>query len=146
MELTELRLGDLSNIEVRYFTTPTTKQYCHMLIVKYSGSYPDGSGGNDDARYMMAMAKAGIVAFDGIWGVVHDLTDLKYSWGDRLENVIGVGPTIRDNPTAVVVGPYCEDAVRTLLLGVQSTEPLQSVGNVFRNLTDACRYVDERIK
>jgi hypothetical protein len=146
MELTEHRLRDLSKIEVRYFTTPATKQYHEILIVKYIGTYPFGSGGNDDARYMSAMARAGIDAFDGLWAVIHDLSALKYEWGDMLEQVICIGPAVSDGPVAVVVGPQCEEAVRTLCLGERSTDPIEKIGNVFRSLAEACRYVDDRIK
>ena len=77
MKLTELRLQDMSKIEVRYFTCPSTKKsYLNILVIKYVGAYGHGSGGNADARYMSAMAKAGIDACKP-WGVIHDLSELR---------------------------------------------------------------------
>jgi hypothetical protein len=65
MKLTEHRLQDMSKIEVRYLTAPSTKKsYLEILVIKYGGAYGFGSGGNADAIYMRAMAKAGIDAFE----------------------------------------------------------------------------------
>jgi hypothetical protein len=93
---------------------------------------------------MRAMAKAGITAFEP-WGVIHDLSELSYEWGDMLDRVF-IGPDFEPSPRAIVVGPKCEDAVRTLLLGMHSTESLEKAGNVFRSLDTAWRYVDARIE
>jgi hypothetical protein len=50
MDLKEQRLRDMSEIEVRYFTGASSrKPYLEILVVKSSGAYPFGSGGNDDA-------------------------------------------------------------------------------------------------
>jgi hypothetical protein len=144
-ELRERKLADLSDIQVRYFLAESkTKPYLEILIIHYSGTYPVGSAGNDDACYMYALAKAGIAAFEP-WGVVHDLSELSYEWGDMLDMVLGVGPDHRSSPVAVVVGPGCEEAVRTLLLGINSPEPIDKVGNVFRDLPTAWEYVANQI-
>ena len=145
MKLTEKRLLDLSKIEVRFFTGPSSKKnYLQILVIKYIGTYGWGSGGNDDARYMRAMATAAIDAFRP-WGVVHDLSELSYEWGDMLEQVF-IGPVFEPSPTGIVVGPECEEAVRTLLLGVNSQEPIEKAGNVFRSLDAAWAYVDAQIE
>lgn len=145
MKLTEQRLLDLSKIEVRFFTVPSSKKpYLETLVIKYGGVYGHGSGGNDDARYMRALARAAIDAFRP-WGVVHDLSELSYEWGDMLESVF-IGPDFEPFPTAIIVGPKCEQSLRTLLLGLDSKEPIEKAGNVFRNLDDAWAYVDAQIK
>jgi hypothetical protein len=141
-ELQERTLGELSQINVRYFLGPARhKPHLMILVIRYTGKYPPGSAGNDDAHYMRAMAKAGVAAFEP-WGVIHDLSELIYEWGDRLE-IAFVGPEDdanggellgavfgTSNPplagqAAVVVDPQCEDAVRTLLLGENSKEPIE---------------------
>jgi hypothetical protein len=146
--LRERTLSGLSKIRVSYFVGPSSrKPYLEILVVKYVGTYRPGSLGNDDARFMYAMAMAGVAAFEP-WGVVHDLSELKYTWGDQLDTVFTAGPQNGPEsavPVAVVVGPRCEQAVRTLLLGVKSQEPLESVGFVFRDLESAWAFVEEHI-
>ena len=162
-KLEERTLGELSQIQVRYFLGPSRKhQHLEILVIRYTGIYPFGSAGNDDAQYMKAMAKAGVAAFKP-WGVIHDLSELTYKWGDRLEMAF-IGP--EDNAKegefleaifgpsdpalagqpAVVVGPQCEEAVRTLVLGENSQEPIEKVGYIFRHLEKAWDFVESQIK
>jgi len=160
-KLQEQTLEELSRIKVRYFLGPSQrKPHLDILIVRYTGTYPFGSAGNSDATYMTAMAKAGVSAFEP-WGVIHDLSELTYEWGDMLEMVF-IGPdddaaggelleTVFDHPPAagqpaIVVGPKCEEAVRTLLLGENSEEPIETIGYVFRDLDKAWAFVDAQIK
>lgn len=150
-----------SAIRVRYFLGPATKKpYLEILVIKYVGTYPHGSAGNADAQFMHAMARAGVAAFEP-WGAIHDLTELSYEWGDLLEIVLAVGPekelppelesvfstssASERSPIAVVVGPGCEEAIRTLLLGENSLEPIEEIGHVFRDLESAWAHVDAQI-
>ncbi len=111
--LKEQFLAGSGSVSIRYFLAPSEKQP-HLevvLVIRYSGEYPFGSGGNADAIYMHAMAKAAVEAFEP-WAVVHDFSELRYEWGDMLEMVFGVGPQIEPSPVAIVVGPDCEEAIR----------------------------------
>jgi hypothetical protein len=162
-KLQERTLGDLSQIKVRYFLGPSRHApHLEILVIQYTGIYPPGSAGNDDAQYMKAMAKAGVAAFQP-WGVIHDLSELTYEWGDRLDTafvgpeddgttsellgaVFGISNPPLAGQAAVVVGPQCEEAVRTLLLGVNSQEPIEKVGYVFRHLERAWEFVESQIK
>lgn len=162
-KLQERHLVELSQIKVRYFLgTARQEPDLEILIIRYTGIYPSGSAGNDDADYMKAMAKAGVAAFKP-WGVIHDLSELTYEWGDRLE-IAFVGPEDDANASellgavfgtsspplagqpAVVVGPQCEESVRTLLLGEISKEPIEKIGYVFRHLEGAWEFVESQIK
>jgi hypothetical protein len=128
--------------------------------VQYIGTYPIGSAGNDDAQFMSAMARAGLVAFAPA-GVIHDLSQLTYEWGDRLEMLFSIG---LDAPTkgtelveylfgkqpkaeqpAVVIGASCEEAVRTLLLGEDSTAPIDEISWVFRELESAWFFIENQL-
>lgn len=158
LELREEFLAGSGAISVQFFLTPSEERpYLEILVVRYTGSYPVGSAGNTDAMYMYAMAKAAVAAFEP-WGVIHDLSELNYEWGDMLEMVFGVGPEIEQNPVreiigsevkacpvAVVVGPGCEEAVRTLCHGINSNEPIDTLGWVFRDLPSAWRFVADGI-
>jgi hypothetical protein len=145
LALNEQFLAGSGSVSIRYFLTPSEKQpYLEVLAIRYSGEYPPGSGGNDDARCMHAMARAAVAAFRPR-GVIHDFSEMRYEWGDMLEMVFGVGPEFEPSPVAIVVGPGCEEAIRTLCHGERSTEPLDSLGWAFRDLPSAWRYVTARI-
>jgi hypothetical protein len=95
---------------------------------------------------MHAMAKAAVAAFQP-WGVIHDFSGLRYEWGDMLEMLFEVGPEVEveASPVAIVVGPGCEEAIRTLCHGLYSSEPIDTLGWAFRDLPSAWRYVADRI-
>ncbi len=117
LDLKEQFLTGSGSVFIRFFLVPSEKRpYLKVLVIRYWGVYPFGSGGNADARYMHAMAKAAVAAFMP-WGVVHDFSELRYEWGDMLELVFGVGPEVEPSPVAIVVGPGCEEAIRTLCHG-----------------------------
>jgi hypothetical protein len=143
--LQEQKLRDLSKIELKYFVGPSVRgPSSTILVVKYTGVYRYGSDGNPDARYMCALGKAGVWAYDPA-GVIHDLSDLRYQWGDMLDLPLGVAPECDFAPVAYVVGPKCEEAVRTLFLGLHSDQPLESIGSVFRDLESAWAYINDKL-
>jgi hypothetical protein len=145
LEIEERFLAGSGAVSIRYFVSPSEKRpHLEILIVRYEGDYPIGSAGNGDAVYMHAMAKAAVAAFEP-WGVIHDFSGLNYVWGDMLEMVFGVGPDVEPSPVAIVVGPGCEEAVRTLCHGVDSDKPLDSLGWAFRDLQAAWKYVADKI-
>jgi hypothetical protein len=160
-ELQERSLGEGSQIRVRYLTGPSSRlPGGDILVIQYAGRYGYGSAGNGDATFMCAMARAGLSAFDP-FGMIHDLSELDYEWGDRLEELLTIGPDAADpgsallgfvfsqpqaaSQPAIVVGARSEEAVRTLLLGINSNAPLESIGNVFRDLRSAWAFVDAQI-
>jgi hypothetical protein len=143
--LKEQFLVGSGSVSIRYFLIPSEKRpHLEVLVIRYSGEYPFGSGGNADANYMHAMARAAVAAF-GPFGVIHDFSELRYEWGDMLEMVYGVGPETEPSPVAIVVGADCEEAIRTLCHGERSTESLDRLGWAFRDLQSAWRYVADRI-
>lgn len=142
IQLKERRLADLSQIEVRYLIGYQRRaKHLDTLVIRYVGNYRLGSGGNPDAMYMCAMAKAGVAAFHP-YAVIHDLSQLTYEWGDLLEMVFGVAADYVGARAVVVVGPGCEEAVRTLLLGINSADPIEKAEGVFRDLESAWEYVE----
>lgn len=138
-------LSNMSQLQISYSLMDSkVKPYLEILVIHYQGVYRDGSRGNGDATYMAAMAKAGISAFEP-WGVIHDLSDLVYQWGDMLEAVFSVGPEVKEGPSAILVGPDCEEAVRTLVYGIHSSEKLEDMEGFFFDLESAWHYVADRI-
>jgi len=63
-----------------------------------------------------------------------------------LLGVLDIGPDVKPSPRAIVVGPKCERAVRSLLLFLNGPEAPDNAGNVFQNLDAAWAYVDAQIK
>jgi hypothetical protein len=89
-----------------------------FLVIRYSGSYRDGSAGKGDALYIVAAAASAQKAW---WApsTILDFRHLEYRWGDEMEWVTSIawdpGTRLHD-PLAVVVGDECRDALRSLLL------------------------------
>lgn len=145
IELEDLHLKSLSDIDVSLFRARSRREAPgNILIVRYAGTYRYGSAGNRDARFMYAHGEAAIAAWSPS-AVVIDLRKLHYQWGDMLERVFDVGArSYVDSkfPRSVVVGPDCEEPIRTLLLGERSEEPLETIGWIFRDFEKAFDYVD----
>lgn len=148
-QLEELRLSDLSaTINVAFFRGNSSINSAYdILVVKYSGEYPFGSLGNSVARFMFAMGNAGLHAYEPC-GVIIDMSELHYEWGDMLEIVFGIGAgqyLDTEFPVATVVGPQCREAVRTLIHGENSKKQLEDIGWVFDSLELAWEHVDQLI-
>lgn len=109
------------------------------LIIRFVGSYGKGSSGNDDASYMLAIAAAGIEAWRPN-ALVFDMRAFAYVWGDRLQNVLGIGrqkvDTLEDVllgkktdlkkydiPTAIVVSDLCREGVESLVREEMRRDP-----------------------
>ena len=114
-----------------------------VLIIGFSGEYRSGSSGNPDADFMIEFSELAVESCNPA-AVIFDFSKLKYEWGDMLEAVYSAAPT--DTATgnarfAVVVGPHCADAIRTLELGELSDEPLSSIPWVHSNISSAHAYL-----
>jgi hypothetical protein len=109
-ELSGLRHETFTS-EERPFATP------EFLVIRYSGTYRDGSAGRGDALYIVATAKAAREAWHSR-STVLDFRDLAYAWGDEMERVTSIGwnPVIRfHTPLGIVVGEKCRTALKLLL-------------------------------
>jgi hypothetical protein len=137
-----------------------------VLVVEFSGRYRIGCQGGPDATFMRDVT----LTAAHLWrpdGVVLDLTDFAYEWGDNLEEVLGVGWVRNDPywppgpfdhifrpaadepeppmPFAVGVGTKCRDAIATLLFGLETTRPATDAEHLFDCLAAALEYVHSRI-
>jgi hypothetical protein len=137
-------LSDLSQIRASYLLARLDGGG-RVLRVAYEGEYRSGCAGNPDAAFMCAASAAGVEAFSPD-AVIFDFTHLKYMWGDMLESVYATAPKFLGQDTerfAVVVGPGCAEAIRTLELGEFSTEPLSSIPWAHETLESACKYLQK---
>lgn len=142
MRLHELRIAPDNEIaHEMYLVDLPSLPGSDALVMKFIGTYGYGSGGNGDARYMIAVTKAAIEYSDPD-ALIFDFSQLRYAWGDMLEAVLSAGYRLwgdEDVPHAIVVSDLCEPAIRSLL-----SDDLLLEGSDFllRDLHDAVRHVD----
>jgi hypothetical protein len=82
-------------------------------------------------------------------GVILDLTDLEYEWGDMMEYVFGIGTKLyhpRTLPKALVVGDKCIESIGTLIHGLYSKTPPTTEDWIFDALEEAWVYVENMMK
>jgi len=147
--VTQKRLEDLSDLTYEVNIGKSSEvDYCDIMILKFIGEYRFGSQGNSDARSMRAIGEAVLEAWNPR-GLLIDLRDLSYEWGDQLEDVFYIGSDkYRDRPfpVAVLVGKNSEEAVRTLIVGPWGTEKIDEIGWVFKDVTSAWAFIEAKLK
>ncbi|WP_284620756.1 hypothetical protein [Aquabacterium humicola] len=117
MKLSTITLEQLSSLTHEVKLPEERSRSPFFKVISYHGEYRYGSGGNADARYIVATATAAHEA----WfteGIVIDFSDLKYEWGDEMEWVLGIaqgGPTGCSFPLVIIVGAKCKPAIQTLI-------------------------------
>lgn len=144
----QFKLEELSNIQYEvHIGNSKEVDYLEIMIIKFIESYGYGSNGNSDAPYMSAIGKAVLEAREP-GALVIDLSDLSYEWGDRLESVFFVGEDkYKDTPfpVALIVGNKSEEAIRTLIVGLESNKTINEIGWVFRDLNSAWEYIESTL-
>lgn len=81
-------------------------------------------------------------------GLILDLSELAYEWGDRMENVFDIGHAKYGDipfPAALIVGERSEEAIRTLILGVYSDQTIDDIDWVHRDLSSAWAYIEQKL-
>ncbi|WP_193726845.1 hypothetical protein [Paenibacillus guangzhouensis] len=141
-------LEELSSIQYEvHLGSSNTVDYLEIMILKFTGIYGYGSDGNSDAAYMTAIGKAVLEAWEP-GGLIIDLRDLTYDWGDRIESIFSIGNDKYSDipfPVSLIVGDKSEEAIRTLLLGIESIKYIEDIGWVFRNLNNAWNYIENKL-
>lgn len=120
MQLNPVSLDQISSLKHEVLL-PTHAKFKppSFKVIAYIGEYRLGAQGRDDALYIMATAASAHKA----WytdGIVIDFSRLHYEWGDEMEWVLKIGQIGAVNcdfPLAIVVGPDCEGALRSLIPG-----------------------------
>ena len=126
----------------------------HILVVAFSGVYPDGSRGNEHGHFIANSTLLGLVAFDP-WCVILDFRDLRYEWGNTLLGVFDVIERyMRDDPgdppgspfpVVVVTSDKCRNALLSLVAR-SGTEPEWHFSEMdaaidFATMS-ACKWID----
>src|SRR5690348_9516372 len=120
MKLKPVRIEEYTKLCYEFQLEATGRNpVCCTLIAKFIGDYRDGSSGHPDAVFMVGMLRMAV----DLWrpaGVVLDLSELRYDWGDEMYWLLP--PEVNGKKAAVVVGPKCARAIGTLLWGVNTTK------------------------
>ena len=139
--LTPVSLDELTAIRARFFLARSSRaKEEKILVVKYEGAGRSGVDGELDGRFMLAMGKAALTAWEPD-GLVIDLTDLDFrQLVEGLASLLYLGAGVfghENLPQAVVVGPGCEEAIRSFF-----SEPTRELAH---DLASAMDYVEEEM-
>lgn len=137
-----------SKIKISYgLISSSINDYSEILVISYSGKYGIGAAGNSDAQYMYAKGEFGLNMYETA-GVIIDLRELEYEWGDMLELVFTIGKKQYRNaefPRAVLIGEKCSKAIGTLIHGEDSKTPAITEEWIFDSFENAWDYIDRKI-
>lgn len=116
MRLNKIHIEEPENIKCEFYSHNDNL----LLFCKIVGTHRIGSEGNLDSEYIYSK----LVAYY-YWvkpcSIVLDLTDMEYSWGDRLLKIINFPSEIgRDEqekqlPLLLIVSDKCKEGIASLL-------------------------------
>ncbi len=117
-----------------------------ILVARFEGVYRVGCKGAPDGRLIQGLTGAALI----IWrpsGLILDLRQLSYVWGDEMEEVLGMRGEIKI-PFAVVGSELCLPAIGTLIKqfsGFKELKTATDAENVFEGIEEAFDYVGRKI-
>lgn len=120
----ERKFSDLSKLTYRIFTIErkVVHNVC-LTVFEWTGTFGDGSRGNDDGVFMRVTTLAALSAWH-THGVVFDLRQLGYTWGDKIWETFGRGidPSgVEDLPYATVISDRCRPGFATCMSIIEPT-------------------------
>jgi len=147
--LEPVSLGESTAIRVRFFLSRSLRaEGRKILVIKYDGICRSGDDGEPDGRFMLAMAKAGLTAWEPD-GLVVDLTDLDCrQLVDGLTSLLylGEGAFGSENmPQVTVVGPRCEEAIRPFFHDTNVGCCIGTTREYFHDVHAAINHVEEEV-
>jgi hypothetical protein len=114
----ERKLSDLSKLTYRIFAIERKLvRTVHVTVLEWNGVFGDGSRGNDDGVFMRVTTLAVLSAWH-TYGIVFDLRNLNYVWGDKIWEMYGRGidPSgVEDLPYSTVVSDKCMAGFKTCM-------------------------------
>ena len=145
MQLTERKLEELSSsLKYKIYTCPFEKQsQLEAIVVAFYGKYGFGSAGNGDATFMTAIIMAALAGWEPS-GLVIDLRQMKYEWGDLIVKAIDAGANRYINapfPTAIVISDLNREGLTSLVSDEMDEEPSKWL---FESLETAMREVEKQ--
>lgn len=135
-------LGDSTEIRVSYLLGRSPRVGVRpILVIRFVGACRT----EVDARYMLAMGKAGLSAWEPD-GLIIDLTGL--DCGKRADGLtsllyLGEGAFGTENlPQAVILGPGCEQAIRSFFEPAEAGCRVEAVEGWFQDIRSATDFVE----
>ena len=126
MNLKPLDIRRDVSIDHAYFETSLpSPPHLDVLVVRFSGTSGFGCANNSDAIYMDAMIRAGIAAFDSV-GVILDLREMAYEWGDMMLCPFAAGSSYyvdSDLPIVAVVSDVNRKGLTSLMIDEANIDP-----------------------
>ncbi|TWU50704.1 hypothetical protein Poly51_39970 [Rubripirellula tenax] len=142
MELKPLDIRDDVSVTHAYFQTSLpSPPHLDVLVVRFSGKSGFGCANNSDAIYMEAMTRAGITAFDSV-GVILDLRELAYEWGDMMVNPFAAGHkhyVDADLPVVAVISDLNRVGLTSLVADEMQSDPTNLL---FETMETALTHLD----
>lgn len=140
MELTEHRFDDFSDIKYRIFTCDISdKRSATAIVLRFTGSYGYGSAGNDDGQFMRTITLCALSLWN-VEGVVFDLRELDYEWGDKIWGMYGRSI----DPSGIDELPFATVASDRNRAGFESCESI--VGPLFNDIESAIDNLRPRVQ
>jgi hypothetical protein len=141
-------LTDLSKIRYEYlFEAGRDRDFQQVMVIRFFGTYQVGHLGASDGLFMYAVGMAAVGAWEPS-GIILDLAELNYQWGDEMEMVLNLSTHTRRNDRkqeafAVVVGASSKNGIIGLCPENYYQGPLQEeMGwGVYEDFEKAWRYV-----
>lgn len=142
MKLQALNIRENVSVTHAYFQAglPSSPDL-DVLVVRFVGTSGFGCANNSDAIYMEAMVRAGITAFDPS-GVVLDLREMAYEWGDMMVRPFGNGYTNHigeDLSVVAVISEINREGLRSLVTEEMQSDPSELL---FDSMESALCHLD----
>ena len=146
MELKQLDIRNDVSITHAYFETKLPSPPHHdVLVVQFTGQSGFGCANNSNARYMAAMIHAGLTSFSPI-GVLLDLREMAYEWGDMMAQPLCGGHAHyangRNLPLAVVISDVNRGGLTSLVTDELGLDPSSLL---FESMEAALRHLDRDV-
>jgi hypothetical protein len=141
----EFRLDEISSATCRFATIPLpSKPLLKVLVVKFAGTADNDREHFGTFRFMRAMTMAGLEACEPRpFGLVLDLSQLNYVWGDNMAEVLTTGGRWQTAGfRTAVVSHRNETGLTSLVAQELSRNPKEWL---FPTLTKAIEAIDQRL-
>lgn len=111
------------SISSKYFIADRDKHKIDVLIVSFSGNYPNGSLGKNHAKFIATKTITGLINFDPD-AVILDFRELEYNWGNNILDVFEHISFLKDSensenepnfPVLVLVSEKSKNGILSLL-------------------------------
>jgi hypothetical protein len=147
-ELEPLRSSRLSGLRVTFAGTGACiGMQWDLIVARVAGGHREGVAGKPDSRYLFALCQAAVIAWEPE-GMILDFSDLDYRGGEDLDMILEIGRGafgLQSLPLAVVVGPRCEEAVRSLFISSDMLELKEPYTWIYSDFGSARDFIEREI-